>query len=224
MAHKTEDGTCPIATNIFIRKQAEKRKISIRKMIEDYSKEAEIPIGTLNDWIWPKEKTAMETHSTSKPTKSHTKPEVKIQLNGVAVEIKDGGVSDDDAKVLADAIAEQITTGKMAARVGSRLETAAKKNRKKRKGVKPKEIDNYRKLWDHVLASCDGLRALAEGIIPTPQLEEEAEAAIGIKSALPDLCLQLARLGVDLIEINEVYYKQGETNNGSRKKIEHINI
>jgi len=43
----------PIATAIFIKKQAEKQQIPIREAIAQYSQEAVIPIKTLEDWVWP---------------------------------------------------------------------------------------------------------------------------------------------------------------------------
>jgi hypothetical protein len=53
MAYKNQ-GTCPIATAIFITKQAEKHGVSINKAIEGYAAEADIPVKTLEGWVWPK--------------------------------------------------------------------------------------------------------------------------------------------------------------------------
>ena len=42
MSRRT-DGACPIATSIFIRKQAKKEKIPLREMMRKYSEESETP-------------------------------------------------------------------------------------------------------------------------------------------------------------------------------------
>jgi len=210
MAHKTE-GDCPIATAIFIKKQAEKQGVSLNKMIELYAEESERPIGTIRDWVWPQDR-SMKNHTTSKPPKTQTKPEVKIQISDIAQEIKSGAVSDDHAKVIGDALADAITNGTCSKRVGTKVHTAVRKVNKNRKEVTVKDINNYQRLWKHVLSTSEGLQILADGSMPSPETEEEAEALKGIIMALPHLCLQTARMGVDLMEIHESLQK-GETKN-----------
>jgi len=210
MAHKTE-GDCPIATAIFIKKQAEKQGVSLNKMIELYAEESERPIGTIRDWVWPQDR-SMKNHTTSKPPKTQTKPEVKIQISDIAQEIKSGAVSDDHAKVIGDALADAITNGTCSKRVGTKVHTAVRKVNKDRKEVTVKDINNYQRLWKHVLSTSEGLQILADGSMPSPETEEEAEALKGIIMALPHLCLQTARMGVDLMEIHESLQK-GETKN-----------
>ncbi len=56
MAHKTE-GQCPLATAIFIRKQAERLGVPLEKMIEDYAVEADTPKETVRHWVWPRKRT-----------------------------------------------------------------------------------------------------------------------------------------------------------------------
>ena len=84
--------------------------------------------------------------------------------------------------------------------------------------MKLKEIDNYKRLEKFVKGASSGLTLLADGSIPPPETEEEGDAALCIIATLPNLCLQIARLGVDLIEINETFYK-GESN-----EIEYVDI
>jgi len=156
------------------------------------------------------------TVQSDKSVKTQTKPEVKIQISKVAKEVRSGAVSDDHAKELGDALGDAIDRGVCAKRVGTKTATAVKKANKKTKEVKPKEVDNYQRLEKHVTGATNGLQLLADGSIPSPVSEKEADAAICIKAALPNLCLQIARLGINLIEINEIYYKGDE--NGKREK------
>ena len=146
------------------------------------------------------------------PPKTQTKPEVKIQISDIAQEIKSGAVSDDHAKVIGDALADAITNGTCSKRVGTKVHTAVRKVNKDRKEVTVKDINNYQRLWKHVLSTSEGLQILADGSMPSPETEEEAEALKGIIMALPHLCLQTARMGVDLMEIHESLQK-GETKN-----------
>ena len=53
---KSTEGACPIATNIYIRKQAKKEKISLREMMRKYSEESETPYATLDNWVHPRKK------------------------------------------------------------------------------------------------------------------------------------------------------------------------
>jgi replication-associated recombination protein RarA len=55
MAYKSQ-GTCPVATAVFIRKQAERQGISLNESIRRYAAEAEIPEPTVRKWAFRKEK------------------------------------------------------------------------------------------------------------------------------------------------------------------------
>jgi hypothetical protein len=78
------EGACPIATAKFIRSQAEKLKVSVNKFIGEYAKEAEIPVGTLKNWVWPehverkkakaRERAAGSKNATTTPTEVSTLP------------------------------------------------------------------------------------------------------------------------------------------------------
>jgi hypothetical protein len=122
-------------------------------------------------------------------------------------------------QVIGDVLADAITNGTCAKRVGTKVHTAVKKVNKNRKEVTPKKIDNYQRLWKHVCGASEGLQLLTDGSIPPPSTEEEAEALRGIIMAMPHLCLQTARMGVDLMEIHKSLQK-GEANN----KKEYIDI
>lgn len=52
MARRTE-GECPIATSIFIKKQAEQRGVSLNEVIKQYSEETGTPVRTVERWVWP---------------------------------------------------------------------------------------------------------------------------------------------------------------------------
>jgi hypothetical protein len=84
MAHKTE-GQCPLATAIFIRKQAEKLGVSLERMIENYAVEAETPRETIRHWVWPRKRTV----------KNDSTPKVKKLDDAVGVIQKDE-VADED--------------------------------------------------------------------------------------------------------------------------------
>jgi hypothetical protein len=137
------------------------------------------------------------------PMKKQTKPEVKKQLDEFVSAVKKDEITDDDAKKIADAIADKITNGTFAKRVGTKLATAVKKVNKERKEVTVRKTDNYQRLWKHVKDAANGLQIMADGAIPKPENEEEAEALKGTLMALPNLCLQTARMGVNLMEIHE---------------------
>jgi hypothetical protein len=66
---------------------------------------------------------------------------------------------------------------------------------------------NYKRLKGLLEVYMAGLQQIIDGDIPYPETEEELEAAICIKAAMPNLCLQLARLGVDLPAVNETFFK-----------------
>jgi len=82
MAHIT-DGECPVATSIFIRKQAEKRGVSINEQIKDYADESGTPFDTVEKWVWPRLKSA-ENHTAknggdnSQPPETITNPTPEI--------------------------------------------------------------------------------------------------------------------------------------------------
>lgn len=209
MAHKSE-GDCPVATAVFIRKQADKQGLSVNEMINEYSTESGLPKSTLDKWVWPRKPGTAKNGVADKAKKTHTKPEVKTQISEIVKEIKAGAVSDDHAKKLGDALAGAVTDGICDKRVITKAHTAVKKDNAKRKETKSKEIDNYQRLEKHVTAATNGLQLLADGSIPPPETEKELDAATCIKGALPNLCLQTARLGVNLIEINEDFYKGDE--------------
>jgi len=217
MAHKTE-GDCPVATGIFIRKQADKQGLSVREMIKQYACEVELPESTVSKWVWPKKDGATKNGSSSNQPKTQTKPETKIQISEIANEIKSGAVSDDHAKIIGDALAEAIDKDICAKRVVSKVVTAVKKKNNERREVKIQEPDNYQRLWKNILAASEGLQLMADGSIPQPQTEEEAEAVKGIMAGLPFLCLQIARMGVDLVDIHETFFK------GDRNETKYIDI
>jgi len=81
MAHRTE-GECPIATNIFIRKQAKRLGVSLEAMIKKYAEEAERPVETIRHWVWPRSKETVKTDSKDNPRKKQAKPEI-IEENEV---------------------------------------------------------------------------------------------------------------------------------------------
>ena len=147
-----------------------------------------------------------------KPLRKHTKPEVKKQLNDLVSAIDNDEVSDDDVKKIVDKVADKVENGSYSKRVCTKAHTAVRKVNKNRKEVTVKDINNYQRLWKHVLSTSEGLQILADGSMPSPETEEEAEALKGIIMALPHLCLQTARMGVDLMEIHESLQK-GETKN-----------
>lgn len=188
MAHKTE-GDCPIATSIFIRKEAKRRGISINKMVDHYSQEAEIPKGTLDRWVYPRKKSNVSNDVTAKWEK-------------IAKEIRAGNVSDDDAKVVGDALADAISDGKTAPRVATKAATAVKKVMSKNKKP-PKYKDDFERLSDYCMSFAEGLQYWADGTIQ-PETQDQAIDAGTIMDAIPNLIMQFHRLGVNVEEIMEI--------------------
>ena len=213
MAHKKE-GDCPVATGIFIRKQAERQGVSINKMIGMYAEEADRSIGTIQSWVYPR-KSKVETYPTPKSPRKQTKPEVKSQLATIAKAIKDGDVSDDDIKVVGDTIADVITEGKAAVRVGTKVVTAIKKQRKaSAKGGATNRKTNLERLEKHIMSAAEGLTFLADGEIK-PENEDDKISFRIIRKAAPTFILQYARLGIDVVETAEFAMihckKEGDT-------------
>ena len=143
------------------------------------------------------------------PCESHTDESVKTHLDQVVMAFVKDEITDDDAKRIIDLAANKVNDGTFAKRVGTKMAAAIKKVNKSRKPIEVKETDNYQRLLKHVSGTTNGLQLLVDGAIPKPENEEEAEAAICIKAALPNLCLLIARLGIDLIEINEIFLGRG---------------
>lgn len=144
MAHKTE-GDCPIATNIFIRKQAEKLGVALEEMINKYAEESGTPKDTIRNWVWPsQQKRTTEIGSKDKPMK---------------------------------------------------------------KEVGPKAPDKFLRLWKQILAVSEGLQTWADGEIKA-DTEDDVIAVQGIMAALPYLCRQAARVGVDLVTIQKTFERE----------------
>jgi len=69
--------------------------------------------------------------------------------------------------------------------------------------VKPKAPDNFRLLWEHILAVSEGLQTWADGTMKPDKI-----AVKSIMAALPFMCLQAARMGVDLVKIHETFERE----------------
>ena len=144
-------------------------------------------------------------HATpDNPPKKHTNQDTKIQLWSVVEEIKQGAVSDDDIKIVGDAIADSITSGKAAVRVGTKVETAVKKQRRStvKRGKKKDLVSNLERLSKHVLSAAEGLTFLADGEIE-PEHEDDQTYFKIIRKAAPTIILQYARLGIDVVAAAE---------------------
>jgi hypothetical protein len=139
-----------------------------------------------------------------KPMKKSTKPTTKSQLDHLAAEIAAGNVSDEDAKIVGNAVAKAIKSGKAAPRVGSAVATAVRKSHKKGVRKPKKEPDNFQRLWKHILSAVEGLTYFADGTI-TPTTEDEINAAKGILEAGSSLIIQYARLGIDVVGIYDTF-------------------
>jgi len=78
VAMAKHEGACPIATRKFILSQAQRLKVDIIRVIEDYAKEAGIPVGTLRNWVWPEsqvEAKAERRNKAKESSKFTTSPE-----------------------------------------------------------------------------------------------------------------------------------------------------
>ena len=144
------------------------------------------------------------TVATPKPPKKQTKPDTKSQLEEVAKEIAVGNVSDDDTKMVGDAIAKAITTGKSSTRVGSRVETAVKKKRKTsaKGGITKNNKTRVEKLANLTTTFMDELTFLADGEIQ-PEGEDDQAYFQVIRKAGPNIITQYARLGINVVKAAE---------------------
>lgn len=210
MAHKTE-GECPIAVSIFIRKQAEKYNMPITKAIKDYSNDSGTPEATVSNWVYPR-KGKVDSNATDKPPKKQTKPEAKIQLDSVKKVIADDNATDDDIKKVMDVVADKITNGTCAKRVGTKVATAVKKASNKKGAITAREVDNFRRLKKHVISCIDGLTFWADNTMQ-PETADEAECAKIIIASAANMVVQFARLGVDVQGIYQTFIEgdQNET-------------
>jgi hypothetical protein len=172
----------------------------------------EITFGSIKTKYYKAKKEKEVSNETiHKPMKKHTKPEVKKQLKVVAKEAADGKISDDDMKILDSATAKAITEGKAAVRVGTATATAVKRENKKKQKTKRKEVDNFKRLNNHLKTSLDGLTIWADGQMH-PESEDEAECARAILAKGTYLIIQYARLGTDIQGIYDTFI-QGENEN-----------
>ena len=158
-------------------------------------------------------KVSNETHD--KPARKHTKPEAKKQLKDVAKAIVTGQISDDDIKVVDNAIAEAIKTGRSAKRVGSSTAAAVGRKPKRKGGENRKPIDNFYRLNNQFKIVMDGLTLWADGAMK-PTSQDEAQCAKAILAKAASLIIQFARLGIDIEGINETFVK-GDLNNAKKK-------
>lgn len=150
-------------------------------------------------------RTPAPSGADAKPPKKQTKPEAKIHLEKAAKIIKAAEASDDDIKGVGDAIAEAILEGKAAPRVGTRVETAVKKQQQKGRGV-TRSKPNFERLEKHTLAVAEGLTFWADGTM-MPETKEEAEYARSIRQKLPTIIVYSAKLGIDVKRVIETFYE-----------------
>lgn len=212
MSRRT-DGACPIATNIFIRKQAKKEKISLREMIRKYAEESETPYETLQKWVHPRKKSEAKNGLISEPDQKKTKLEIKEHVSQIIEGIERGEISEDDVKNIIDTAAAGIGKKVYPIRVGAEVQPAIKAVRGKgeKKNPKPKPIDNFDRLRKSTNSSIEGLTAWADGNIK-PESQDEAACSKSILEDAANHIIQYARLGVDILNIYETFIKEKEGN------------
>lgn len=149
----------------------------------------------------------------AKRTRKFTKLNMKNQLTEVKKEIRYLNISDEDEKRIADAIAENILTGRSAIRVGTKIETALKKRRKAEGKIyaKPRKVKRaLERLKDNTLACEEGLRLLAEGTIKAESEDEKTYIKM-IKDALPNIILQAHELGINILSVHDLAIRATKT-------------
>lgn len=149
------------------------------------------------------------------PLKKQTKPEVKIQLEEVAQKLKAGEVTDNDAKIIGDAIADAIKKKTVAPRVGTKIATAVKKSLKADHKTEVKPIDNFERLSKHAMALQEGLQFWADETMK-PESEDEMIASKVVRHASLSIITNYARLGIDVQNIHETFYKGDNENENER--------
>ena len=199
MARKTE-GECPIATNIYIRRRAKKEKISIKKMMEIYSKESETPYATLDRWVYPRKKKSYVENDVTPTSLNETKLELKEHVDKVIEKITSGEMSEDKVKEIVDSVAAGIEKEIYPVRVGTEIQPTIKPGRqkKKKKGPEPKQMDKFDRL--HKLSSkfLVGLKAWADGKMK-PENSDEDVCAQAILMGAASCIVQYGRLGIDVL-------------------------
>ena len=145
------------------------------------------------------------------PLKKLTNPEVKFKLEEIAQKIKAGEVTDNDTKIIGDALADAIKAKTVAPRTGAAVATAVKKTLKGNIKKEPKPIDNFERLSKHAMSFQEGLQFWADGTIK-PESEDEALAARVVRAAAFSVITNYARLGIDVENIYETFYKGDNKN------------
>jgi hypothetical protein len=210
MAIRTE-GACPISTNIYIRKQAKKEKISLREMMRRYSKESETPYATLDNWVHPRKKNDAKNGVISEPDQKRTEQEIKEYVSQIIERIEKGEISEDDVKDILDTAAAGIGKKVYPIGVGAEVQPAIKavRQKNKSKGPKPKQIDKFDRLHKLGLKFLDGLKAWADGKMKPENSDEDVCAQAILKGA--DSCIvQYGRLGIDVVGVYETFLEGNE--------------
>ena len=166
-----------------------------------------------------------------KPSKKHTKPDTKLQLDKINKEINENSISDDDIKILMNNVADKIENKKVSSRVGTRVQKAVRSQRLEvmKKNIESgmvernlKPIDNFYRLKKHILSAIEGLTYWADKTIK-PETQDEAECAKIIMASAANNIIQYARLGIDVQGIYSTFIEGKDTKNG-RNKQEYIEL
>ena len=102
----------------------------------------------------------------------------------ILIASREARATDDDLKDIGDALADGISTGKMAPRVATKTVNAVKEAMSKMGGRKAerKEVDNFYRLSKHAMAFQEGLQFWADQTMK-PESREEAEYAMVVRNA-----------------------------------------
>ena len=77
----SEDRDCPISTNIFLRKQSERRGVSLTQCIREYSEETGAPIKTVEKWVWSSSPKNGGAHGNTPDSQGSTENEVENEYH-----------------------------------------------------------------------------------------------------------------------------------------------
>jgi hypothetical protein len=153
---------------------------------------------------------------TKRTRRKQTPTEIRTGLKNIEAAIENDEVTDDDIKGVLSKVADKITQEKMATRVGSEVESAIKKTRKKHRTVETRPIDNFYRLSRHALSLSEGLQLWADGTMQ-PETQDERNCIKTIFGAGSSIIVQYARLGVDVKNILKTF--MGE----EKKELKRIN-
>ena len=123
----------------------------------------------------------------------------------LATSISNGTFSDDDLKLIGDALAARISSGKSSPRIATSAARAVKKSLKSFAPPRePRPVNNFYRLSRHALSLAEGLQFWADGTV-VPESPDERQYALITRDASASIIVNYRRLGVDVTAILDTF-------------------